>query len=173
MIYIVTSGECSDYGIDAVFQDRRKAESYCECHPDAEIEEWEFFDNNIYTLFNVVNIYMDILENNGKRIYFKFQTLSKEDANYYMVNNDSVTVRSGNNIGIHLIRMLPKNYDKEDIKNKYTKVFYDLISEIRYLVSDTGLSSDVMKTTYDQRQYVAQLVKDFILGKFGIETESV
>ena len=173
MIYIVTSGEYSDYGIDAVFQDRNKAESYCKCHPDAEIEEWEFFDDNIYTPYNVVHIHMDILENNGQRIYFNFQTLSKEDANYYMTNNDSVTVYSSNHIDIHLIRMLPQNYDKENIENKYTKVFYDLISEIRYLVSDTGLSSDVMKITYNQRQYAAQLVKDFIAEKFGIETESV
>ena len=173
MIYIVTSGEYSDYSIDAVFQDENKAEAYCKCHPNAEIEEWELFDDNIYTPFNVVNIHMDILENNGKRIYFKFQTLSKEDANYYMTNNDSVTVYSSNHINIHLIRMLPQNYDKENIENKYTKVFYDLISEIRYLVSDTGLSSDVMKITYDQRQYVTQLVTEFVAGKFGIEAESV
>lgn len=39
MIYIVTSGEYSDYSIDAVFQDKNKAEAYCKCHPDAEIEE--------------------------------------------------------------------------------------------------------------------------------------
>ena len=173
MIYIVTSGEYSDYSIDAVFQDKNKAEAYCKCHPDAEIEEWEFFDDNIYTPYNVVHIHMDILENNGKRIYFNFQTLSKEDANYYMTNNDSVTVYSSNHINIHLIRMLPQNYDKENIENKYTKVFYDLISEIRYLVSDTGLSSDVMKITYDQRQYVTQLVTEFVAGKFGIEAESV
>ena len=173
MIYIVTSGEYSDYSINAVFHDRNKAEIYCQCHPDAEIGEWEFFDDNIYTPYNVVHIHMDILENNGQRIYFNFQTLSKEDDNYYMKNNDNVTVYSGDHIGINLIRMLPKNYDKENIKNKYTKVFYDLISEIRYLVSDTELSSDIMKTTYNQRQYVAQLIKEFIAGKFGIETENV
>lgn len=148
MVYIVTSGEYSDYSIDAVFQDKNKAEVYCQCHPDAEIEEWEFFDNNIYTPFNVVNIYMDILENNGKRMYFKFQTLSKEDANCYMVNSDNVIVYSGDHIGIHLTRMLPKNYDKEDIENKYTKAFYDLISEIRYLVSDTGCCCIVIKYNF-------------------------
>ena len=52
-------------------------------------------------------------------------------------------------------------------------MFYDLIPEIKYAISDMGLSNDFMKNNYDQRQYAAQLVKDFITGKFGIETESV
>lgn len=172
MIYIVTSGEYSDYGIDAVFQDRRKAESYCECHPDAEIEEWEFFDDNIYTPYNVVRIDMDI-SGNAKKIYFNFQTLSKEDADYYMANRDYVTVYDAQHISLYLIRMLPKNYNKENIKDKYTKVFYDLIPEIKYAISDMGLSNDFMKNNYNQRQYAAQLVKDFIAGKFGIEVESI
>ena len=173
MVYIVTSGEYSDYGIDAVFQDRNKAESYCKCHPDAEIEEWELFDDNIYTPYNVVYIHMDILENNGQRIDFNFQTLSKEDANYYMTNNDSVTVFSSNHIDIHLIRMLPQNYDKENIENKYTKVFYDLIPEIKSVISDVGLSNDFMKNNYDDRHNATQIVKEFIAGKFGIEVESI
>lgn len=173
MIYIVTSGEYSDYGIDAVFQDRNKAESYCKCHPDAEIEEWEFFDDNIYTPYNVVHIHMDILENNGQRIYFNFQTLSKEDANFYMLNQDYATVYNAQHITLHLIRMLPKNYNRENIKDRYTKVFYDLIPEIKYLISDIGLSNDIMKTSYDQRKYAASLVEGFIAGKFGIETEDV
>ena len=173
MIYIVTSGEYSDYGIDAVFQDRNKAEVYSQCHPDAEIEEWEFFDNNIYTPFNVVNIYMSILQNNAKKVFFSFQTLSKEDANCYTVNKDFVTVYDAQHIEIYLIRILPKNYNSENIKDRYTKVFYDLIPEIKYVISDIGLSNDMMSTNYDQRKYAAQLVKEFIAGKFGIETESV
>lgn len=172
MIYIVTSGEYSDYSIDAVFQDKNKAEAYCKCHPDAEIEEWEFFDDNIYTPFNVVHIDMDI-SGNAKKICFDFQTLSKEDAGYYMLNQDYATVYNAQHISLHLIRILPKNYNKENIKDKYTKVFYDLIPEIKYAISDMGLSNDFMKNNYDQRQYAAQLVKDFITGKFGIETESV
>lgn len=173
MIYIVTSGEYSDYGIDAVFHDRNKAEIYCQCHPDAEIEEWEFFDNNIYTPYNIVHINMRICSNDTNNISFKFQTLSKEDDNYYMINRDDVTVYSKCNISLHLIRMLPKNYDKENIKNKYTKVFYDLVPEIKYIISNIKLSDGIMLYDYDQRRYAAQLVKEFIAGKFGIETENV
>lgn len=172
MIYIVTSGDYSDYSIDAVFQDKNKAEAYCKCHPDAGIEEWEFFDDNIYTPYNVVCIDMDI-SGNAKKIYFNFQTLSKEDADYYMANQDRVTVYDAQHISLYLIRILPKNYNKENIKDKYTKVFYDLIPEIKYAISDMGLSNDFMKDDYDKRQDAAQLVKEFIAGKFGIETESV
>ena len=172
MIYIVTSGDYSDYSIDAVFQDKNKAEAYCKCHPDAGIEEWEFFDDNIYTPYNVVCIDMDI-SGNAKKIYFNFQTLSKEDADYYMANQDRVTVYDAQHISLYLIRILPKNYNKENIKDKYTKVFYDLIPEIKYAISDMGLSNDFMKDDYDKRQDAAQIVKEFIAGKFGIETESV
>ena len=172
MVYIVTSGDYSDYSIDAVFQDKNKAEAYCKCHPDAGIEEWEFFDDNIYTPYNVVCIDMDI-SGNAKKIYFNFQTLSKEDADYYMANQDRVTVYDAQHISLYLIRILPKNYNKENIKDKYTKVFYDLISEIKYVLSDIGLSNDFMKDDYDKRQDAAQIVKEFIAGKFGIETESV
>lgn len=69
MIYIVTSGCYSDYGIDAVFQNRDKAEAYCRCHTDTEIEEWEFFDGNTYTPFNVVKISMHIRLNGTNDIY--------------------------------------------------------------------------------------------------------
>ena len=172
MIYIVTSGDYSDYSIDAVFQDKNKAEAYCKCHPDAGIEEWEFFDDNIYTPYNVVCIDMDI-SGNAKKIYFNFQTLSKEDADYYMANQDRVTVYDAQHISLYLIRILPKNYNKENIKDKYTKVFYDLIPEIKYAISDMGLSNDFMKDDYDKRQDAAQIVKEFIAGKFGIETERV
>lgn len=52
-IYVVTSGEYSDYGIEAIFDTREKAELYCayqnsaERGETAEIEEWEL--NNYYT----------------------------------------------------------------------------------------------------------------------------
>lgn len=173
MIYIVTSGEYSDYSIDAVFQNKDKAEAYCKCHPDAEIEEWEFFDDHIYTPFNVVTIHMNILSSKNEEIHFDFRTLSQEDASFYMVNRENVTVYTPHHISIFLIRMLPKNYDKQYIKNKYTKVFYDLISEIKYVVSDIGLNYDYMKNSYDQCKYAEGLLTEYLAGKFGIETESV
>lgn len=40
-IYIVTSGEYSDYHIEAVFTDEEQAQLYCATHYDCDIEEWE------------------------------------------------------------------------------------------------------------------------------------
>ena len=138
-----------------------------------KLKSGEFFDNNIYTPFNVVHIYMKIRSNDGNRISFSFETLSKEDASNYMVNQDCVTVYGTHSIEICLTRMLPQNYDEENIKNKYTKVFYDLIPEIKYIISDMEFCDDLLGRGYEQRKYAAQLVEDFIAGKFGIETESV
>ena len=173
MIYIVTSGDCSDYSINAVFQDRNKAKVYCECHPDTEIEEWEFYDDNIYTPFNVVHIYMNIRSKDENWISFSFQTLSKEDDNCYMVNKDCVNVYGTHRIEINLIRMLPNNYNEEKIRNKYTKVFHDLIPEIKYIISDIRLDGEWGGNRYKQRKYAEHIIEDFIAGKFGIETDSV
>lgn len=45
IVYIVTSGEYSDYGINAVFDNKTQAELYCAAHDDGfnipEIEEWD------------------------------------------------------------------------------------------------------------------------------------
>ena len=43
IVYIVTSGEYSDYHIDAVFDNKEKAELYCATHDMqyCDIEEWD------------------------------------------------------------------------------------------------------------------------------------
>lgn len=62
-IYIVTSGEYSDYGINAVFLDKHEAELYCATHNkkkrwcDCVIEEYETKDGKIKTDREVVYVY--------------------------------------------------------------------------------------------------------------------
>lgn len=61
IVYIVTSGNYSDYTIDAVFKDKAKAEFYCKCHRECSIEEWNFSDSDTFTPFNhVINSIFDI-----------------------------------------------------------------------------------------------------------------
>lgn len=53
-VYVVTTGEYSDYGIDAVFLEEKKAMLYCAVRniksPDSfKIEEYETLDDNINT----------------------------------------------------------------------------------------------------------------------------
>lgn len=52
-IYLVTSGEYSEYGVDAVFLDKEKAMLYCAAHNVKEtddpcwIEEYDTYDDDI------------------------------------------------------------------------------------------------------------------------------
>lgn len=46
-IYIVTDGEYSDYHIEAVFTDKKKAEIYASLHNCDWVEEFETHDDNI------------------------------------------------------------------------------------------------------------------------------
>ena len=40
-VYVITSGEYSDYGIDAVFTDKALAEEYADRNPSRRIETYE------------------------------------------------------------------------------------------------------------------------------------
>lgn len=164
MIYIVTYDEGDGCSIQAVFQNKEKAEAYCNCHPHGMIEEWEFFDDNIYTPFDIVFIKM--ITQPDDNIYFKFETYSKEDDSEFMRNSDHASVyRCSNNIELNLIRMLPKNYDKESIVNKYTEVFYEINPQIKRLFSDLGLSDNALKNDYKKCEYAEQMLKEFIVKK--------
>lgn len=172
MIYIVTSGCYSDYDINAVFKNEDKAKACCQCHPDTRIEEWELFDDNIYTPFNIVRIGMCIRSDGTNNIHFTFETLSKEDDEFLMLNFDSVSVYS-NQTEINLRRLLPQNYNKEMVEKKYTKVFYDLIPEIKYILSEFDLRNKDIINNWEKYEYVKKNIKEYIEGKFGIETETV
>lgn len=61
-VYVVTSGAYSDYCIEAVFTDRRKADAYCAAHntPDSwtwtafQVEEYEAMDDNVESAEEIV-----------------------------------------------------------------------------------------------------------------------
>lgn len=165
IVYIVTSEYYSDYSIDAVFKDKSKAEFYCKCHSNCEIEEYYYSDEKIFTPYDAVNIRFVIYINENRfdsRFYF-FKA-AKEDNLCSFKNTDSVYIY-GNEIKIYLSRLLPNNYKEEVIRKKYTKVCRDLMAEILYLVSESD------RSTYDKRRIVAENIKEYIKGKFGIERE--
>ena len=165
IIYVVTAGCYSDYHIEEVFKDKSKAEYYCTCHEDCEIEEYSLSDDNIFTPFELVVINFDIYKDKNRedRIIFCFRHLTKEDAKRYMKNRESVSVYNNGNISICLWRRLPNNYDEETIRNKYTKAYQDLRSEILYLVSEFDCS------TYGNRRIANENLQKYIEGRFGIE----
>ena len=163
-LYIVTAGDYSDYHIEAVFKDKNKAEFYCTCHENCEIEEFGFSDDNIFTPFEsvIINFYIYTDKSREDKAIFKFRHLSKEDDRWYMKNRNSVSAY-GDWINICLYRRLPDNYDEEKIRQKYTKVCQDLKAEILYFVSEYDLS------TYEKRRICDENLRKYIEGKFGIE----
>lgn len=165
-VYIVTAGDYSDYHIEAVFKDKAKAEAYCKCHKDCEIKDFGFSDDNIYTIFNYVRIQYNIYLNrdSDNNPYVQFGRLSKEDDGWYNKNDVNVSVYH-DWLTIILNRKLPEVYDKDEIREKYTKVLYDLRAEIKCMLSEQDTSS------FDKRGIAANNILKAIEGKFGIEKE--
>lgn len=70
-VYIITSGRYSDYGIDAVFEEKEKAESYSDAFSNTRVEEYEVGDVNQKLLRN--NLYSVLLDSDGNEKYIRKQ----------------------------------------------------------------------------------------------------
>lgn len=165
-VYIVTAGDYSDYHIEAVFKDREKAEAYCKCHKDCEIEDFGFSDDNIYTIFNYVRIQYNIYLNRDldNNLYIQFGRLSKEDDGWYNKNDVSVLIY-GDWLSIVVFRKLPEIYDENEIREKYIIVLHDLHAEVKYMLSEQDTSS------YEKQKIAEDNILKAIESKFGIEKE--
>lgn len=79
-VYIVTSGEYSDYHIDAVFLDRKKALQYCAAtgiYEDVSVEKWETADESIECTKTVNRKYIGYIEQGRIWILSKPYTFDK------------------------------------------------------------------------------------------------
>lgn len=162
VVYIVTSGEYSNYGIEAVFKDKLKAQTYCKCHEDCGIEEYYFNDDKIYTMFNVVKIPFEVRSNKDDRISFIFECLSEEDNRWESQDRGYSTVISYDYFSFTIVKRIPDNYDEEAIKKKYTKVCYDLKTEIQYLLSQY---ENYNFSTYKKRRIIEDAINELILKR--------
>lgn len=141
-VYIVSSDSYSDHYIGAVFKDRAKAEAYCKCHKCCEVLDFDFSDDNVYTIFNYVDIKYIIEFNKdvNDRLGIEFGRLTKEDDDCYNQNDASVSVLNCA-VVINIIRKLPEVYDEDKIREKYTKILHDLRAEVEYMLSEQDTSS--------------------------------
>ena len=164
-VYIVTSGDYSDYTIRSVFKHRDKAELYCSCHSGCEIEEYNFDDDTIYTTFNVVTLFCKVGIRNPKidSLELHFETLTEEDDDWKNENKEYVDSYS-NWISFIIYRRLPEKYDKERLREKYMNVFYDVAPEIRYMIAELSQMSEKEKDMKIRNDVLAA-----ISSKFGIE----
>lgn len=166
-VYIVTAGDYSDYHIEAVFKDKAKAEAYCKCHKDCEIEDFGFSDDNIYTIFNYVRIQYNIYLNRDSddNQYVQFGRLSEEDDGWFYNENYVEVSVYGDWLTIVLNRKLPKTYDENKIREKYTKILYDLRAEVKCMLSEQDTSS------YEKQKIAEDNILKAIESKFGIEKD--
>lgn len=72
-VYIVTCGCYSDYQIEAVFEDIKKAEIYCAMHPseDQEIEEYETEDASITSDKPVYKRWIGKIQKDGTTTFYE------------------------------------------------------------------------------------------------------
>lgn len=148
-VYVVTSGSYSDYGIDRIFLNKEKAETYHELikrtHYDVnDIEEYDLSDDEVFTPYYYIEFvyYIPGMEDKYGRTRIKGRP-SLFGGEYYIdiykcKDGDIYTPKRSTdytNGTITLIRPIGYNKDKVNLdflKEKYLKVCQDLSAQIRY-----------------------------------------
>jgi len=134
-VYIVTSGEYSDYVIERVFLDKQKAEAYVRVCEKSKLEEYEVADQEIfipinYLLINYTSGYFNM------RGYTLHTTNTVDDPNIFNWTSFSYYK---NYYEISLKRIIyTKEYDAEKLGEKYLKVCEDLKTQIDALLQLEG-----------------------------------
>ena len=128
-IYVVTAGIYSDYHIEKVFTDRKKAEEYKLWLRDSnDVEEYDTSDDISIQKKYCVSVELDLYPNKSEKLSFSSFRDSDASSNYqsYMDYGCGET--------IHVVRVVSAhNYDELYWKDKLTKVVYDLKAYIKYL----------------------------------------
>lgn len=136
-VYIVTSGEYSDYHIDACFSTKQKAQEFIENAEKIEkfwdvprIEEWDL-DGDI-DIVDVVNIFYTFTSplsktNHNEKVESRVDKSVRcnvcESIDFYGYNYDTILIRKIAN---------PNKTIEEEIA-RLTKVAYDTAKKINYL----------------------------------------
>lgn len=164
-VYIVTSGEYSDYHIDAVFASREKAEAYIKIKDKAKweeyehdewdvqtskygIEEWNLGDEYVNTAYWEISgsIYTSLnFEERSIDVYACDQT--GVDAHKRSNISNSVKIGSHTNYYGHCYQItakyfIPRNRfsNAEEVKARYKKVMRDLLAKVKYMVQVDGMT---------------------------------
>ena len=146
-VYIVTSGEYSDYSIERVFSNKKAAEDYIEWRRPSyyRIEEYDMLDSG-----------KDIdMEGQAKYYYIEVRGICYKEAIVNITCNIERTITSNRpdlikpRTGVWEYKpeeqsfrltvrrwILAENWDEEFHKNKYTKVLYDTAAAVRVMMAD-------------------------------------
>ena len=140
-VYIVTSGSYSDYQIDRVFLDKEKAETYVKLSEgrDAILEEYEADDDKLINKITYVYAsYRKDCSYSEDYIDVRIIDTNSLDTTKENLNNDRFWLYMSGEKSLTISRALNREYEEENIKNKYKKVLYDLMAKIESLLQLEG-----------------------------------
>lgn len=132
-VYIVTSGEYSDYMIRKVFLDKDKAEKYKEWLPNSnDVEEYDTSDDDVIEKQYKIRIDIKWYPNKKEKLIARSWKDCESDWNFNLYHDYSdmgeelVVVRTVNS----------DNYYEQYWKDKFTKYTYDLRAYVNQLKAE-------------------------------------
>lgn len=137
-VYVVTSGEYSDYVIEKIFLDKEKAKEFAKWVPSAnDVEEYETADDVCYgKYYRVRASYVE-----GEKVRFLIDGVT-EGANRETSVDYNVY---RNRYELFIVRYIPEaNWNEEKCKARMTKACYDYIGHIKYMLSDGATDKEVL-----------------------------
>ena len=132
-VYIVTSGEYSDYMIRKVFLDKDKAEKYKEWLPNSnDVEEYDTSDDDIINKSYKIRIDLKWYPNKEEKLIARSWKDCESDYNFNLYHDYS-------DMGEELVvfrTVNADNYSEQYWKDKFTKFIYDLRAYVNQLKSE-------------------------------------
>lgn len=166
-VYLVSSGEYSDYHIDSVFLSREKAELYVKYHQgsgwgeDYRIEDYDLGDGDIHTddkgFIRVSGTFVIEDEGDGKnrvreerrpKVAYRYETTKPGQTLYVSVFEDYSYTGSVCNWEVHIHKFFPEDkFSEWEAKAKFEKIAQDLCAQISYHKS-IGASFEVVSSMF-------------------------
>ena len=132
-VYVVTSGEYSDYMIRKIFLDEDNAEEYRKWLPNSnDIEEYDTSDDDVIDKRYKIRVDLKWYPNKKEELNAISWKDCESDYNYNCYDNYNdiweklIVVRTVN----------ADNYDEQYWKDKLTKHIYDLKADVEYLKTE-------------------------------------
>lgn len=129
-VYVVTSGEYSDYMINKIFLDKDKAEEYRKWLPDSnDVEEYDTSDEDVINKQYRIWVDLKWYPNKKENLTARSRKDCETDYNYNFYYDYDGTWEE-----LVVTRTVSgENFDEEFWKDKLAKYIYDLKAYVEYL----------------------------------------
>jgi hypothetical protein len=160
-IYVVTSGDYSDYHIDKVFIDEEKAKKYIECqnryleyNDKSRLEEYDTEEKDFESVVEIWVSYEDKPKFKFTKKYMctieSFTTIDKASEDF------EISCRWDDwdkTLKLNMEQVLPININNiDEFKNKYQKICEDLMTQI--------------KSLYEIESWTIDMINDWLKEKY-------